>query len=303
MKFRRTTPGRRPLAVVRPRPRRLRRRRRRRRPPPSPPVAEAPEFEAGHDDGRARRGRRDQRRHQVRPARLRPGEPRRRGRGLRRRDRQDHRRRARHRRRRTSSASRPRPRSARRSSRATRSTWSSRPTRSTTSARSGSPSPARTTQAGQQIMVAADDDTITGPESLTENPDAKVCSRHRLDAVGEHPRVPRQRRPAGAVRGVLAVRRRARATARSTRSPPTTSSCSASSPSPTARSSSSASSSPRSPTASASPKGDVAFCEFINETLQENEEAYVEAWEATAGQVEGTETPELPEPRRVRLTV
>ena len=27
------------------------------------------------------------------------------------------------------------------------------------------------------------------------------------------------------------------------------------------------------------------------------------AWEATAGQVEGTETPELPEPRRVRLTV
>ena len=65
-------------------------------------------------------------------------------------------------------------------------------------------------QAGQQIMVAADDDTITGPESLTENPDAKVCSRDRLDAVGEHPRVPRQRRPAGALRGVLAVRRRAR---------------------------------------------------------------------------------------------
>ena len=30
-------------------------------------------------------------------------------------------------------------------------------------------------QAGQQIMVAADDDTITGPESLAENPDAKVC--------------------------------------------------------------------------------------------------------------------------------
>ncbi|NYG56963.1 glutamate ABC transporter substrate-binding protein [Nocardioides perillae] len=43
-------------------------------------------------------------------------------------------------------------------------------------------------------------------------------------------------------------------------------------------------------------KGDVAFCEFINETLQENEDAYLEAWEATAGQVEGAETPELPEP-------
>ena len=43
-------------------------------------------------------------------------------------------------------------------------------------------------------------------------------------------------------------------------------------------------------------KGDVAFCEFINETLQDNEDAYLEAWEATAGQVEGTEEPELPEP-------
>ena len=43
-------------------------------------------------------------------------------------------------------------------------------------------------------------------------------------------------------------------------------------------------------------KGDVAFCEFINETLADNEDAYVAAWEATAGEVEGTETPELPEP-------
>jgi glutamate transport system substrate-binding protein len=43
-------------------------------------------------------------------------------------------------------------------------------------------------------------------------------------------------------------------------------------------------------------KGDTEFCEFINETLQDNEDAYLEAWESTAGQVEGTETPELPEP-------
>ena len=43
-------------------------------------------------------------------------------------------------------------------------------------------------------------------------------------------------------------------------------------------------------------KGDVEFCEFINETLADNEDAYVAAWEATAGEVEGTETPELPEP-------
>ncbi len=43
-------------------------------------------------------------------------------------------------------------------------------------------------------------------------------------------------------------------------------------------------------------KGDTAFCEFINETLADNEDAYTAAWEATAGEVEGTETPELPEP-------
>jgi glutamate transport system substrate-binding protein len=43
-------------------------------------------------------------------------------------------------------------------------------------------------------------------------------------------------------------------------------------------------------------KGDTEFCEFINDTLQENEDAYLEAWENTAGKVEGTETPELPEP-------
>ena len=43
-------------------------------------------------------------------------------------------------------------------------------------------------------------------------------------------------------------------------------------------------------------KGDVEFCEFINQTLQDNEDAYTEAWEETAGQVEGTQTPTLPEP-------
>jgi glutamate transport system substrate-binding protein len=43
-------------------------------------------------------------------------------------------------------------------------------------------------------------------------------------------------------------------------------------------------------------KGDTAFCEFINETLADNEDAYNTAWEETAGQVEGTETPTLPEP-------
>jgi glutamate transport system substrate-binding protein len=43
-------------------------------------------------------------------------------------------------------------------------------------------------------------------------------------------------------------------------------------------------------------KGDVEFCEFINQTLQDHEDEYLEAWESTAGEIEGTQTPELPEP-------
>lgn len=41
-------------------------------------------------------------------------------------------------------------------------------------------------------------------------------------------------------------------------------------------------------------KGDVAFCEFINTTLKENEEAYNKAWSETAGKVEGAEAAKLP---------
>jgi glutamate transport system substrate-binding protein len=43
-------------------------------------------------------------------------------------------------------------------------------------------------------------------------------------------------------------------------------------------------------------KGDVEFCEFINDTLKENEDAYNKAWEETAGKIEGTQAPTLPEP-------
>ncbi|HLU60402.1 MAG TPA: glutamate ABC transporter substrate-binding protein [Pseudonocardia sp.] len=44
-------------------------------------------------------------------------------------------------------------------------------------------------------------------------------------------------------------------------------------------------------------KGDVAFCEFINQALQEAQSsgAYAEAWESTAGQIAEVTTPSLPE--------
>ncbi len=41
-------------------------------------------------------------------------------------------------------------------------------------------------------------------------------------------------------------------------------------------------------------KGDVEFCEFINKTLKDNEDAYNKAWEDTAGKIEGTQAPTLP---------
>ena len=42
-------------------------------------------------------------------------------------------------------------------------------------------------------------------------------------------------------------------------------------------------------------KGDVKFCEFINKTLKDNEEAYNKAWADTAGKVEGASAAKLPE--------
>jgi len=43
-------------------------------------------------------------------------------------------------------------------------------------------------------------------------------------------------------------------------------------------------------------KRDVAFCEFIVETLAKRKDDYVKAWKSTAGKIEGSQTPELPEP-------
>lgn len=43
-------------------------------------------------------------------------------------------------------------------------------------------------------------------------------------------------------------------------------------------------------------KGDTEFCNFINEGLAENEDAYDEAWAQTAGKVDGTKAPTLPSP-------
>jgi glutamate transport system substrate-binding protein len=151
-------------------------------------------------------------------------------------------------------------------------------------------------QAGQQIMVRADNDEITGPESFTENPDLTVCTvtgstpseqirPYLVDAQAqlvlfdeysqcadqlENNQVDAVTTDNVILLGFVAESDDAFKLVGEQFT--------------------------EEPYGIGIPKGDTEFCDFINQTLQENEDAYVEAWEATAGQYEGTETPELPEP-------
>ena len=167
----------------------------------SPPAAAA----VGQRQRRRRRRQHVQGRHQVRPAGSRPEG----GLGLhrlRRRRRDLRRQGARPRGRRHPVRPGARAPSARRSSRPGRSTWSSRPTRSPTSARPKVSFAGPYFIAGQDLLVRADDTSITGPETLTGK---KLCSVTGLDLGAEgQGQVPR--RPAAGVRHLLRVRRRPR---------------------------------------------------------------------------------------------
>jgi glutamate transport system substrate-binding protein len=147
--------------------------------------------------------------------------------------------------------------------------------------------------AGQQIMVAADDDTITGPESLKENPDAKVCS-----VTGSTPSENIREYLASPDQLVLFEEYSQCADALGNGQVQAVTTDNVILLGFVAESDGAFKLVGEQFTEEpyGIGIGDVEFCEFINETLQENEEAYLEAWEATAGQVEGTETPELPEP-------
>jgi glutamate transport system substrate-binding protein len=148
--------------------------------------------------------------------------------------------------------------------------------------------------AGQQIMVSSDNDEIDGPDALTSNPDAKVCSvtgstpaeeiksylasPDQLTLFDEYSQCADSLRN-GQVDAVttdnvilLGFVAESEGDFKLVGEQFT-----------------------EEPYGIGIKKGDVAFCEFIHETLQENEDAYIEAWESTAGEVEGTETPELPE--------
>jgi glutamate transport system substrate-binding protein len=149
--------------------------------------------------------------------------------------------------------------------------------------------------AGQQIMVAEDNDDITGPESLKENPDAKVCSvtgSTPAEQIKEYLASPDQLTLFDEYSQCADSLRNGQVDAVTTDNVILLGFVSESDGAFKLVGEQFT----EEPYGIGITKGDVAFCEFINDTLQENEDAYIEAWESTAGQVEGTETPELPEP-------
>ena len=119
--------------------------------------------------------------------------------------------------------------------------------------------------AGQDLLVAADDDSITGPEDLEGKNLCSVTGSTSAQRIKDEYAAGHQ--PARAAR-VRRVRHRPDGRARSTPSRRTTSSSPASRPCPRtrARSRSSATRSPRRTTASASPRSSDK-CEAINEAI------------------------------------
>ncbi len=150
-------------------------------------------------------------------------------------------------------------------------------------------------EAGQQIMVAADNDTITGPESLMENPDAIVCS-----VTGSTPSEQIREYLASPDQLVLFEEYSQCADALGNGQVQAVTTDNVILLGFVSESDGAyklvGEQFTEEPYGIGIEKGDVEFCEFINTTLQESEEAYLAAWESTAGQIEGTQTPELPAP-------
>ncbi|MDP3892789.1 glutamate ABC transporter substrate-binding protein [Nocardioides sp.] len=148
--------------------------------------------------------------------------------------------------------------------------------------------------AGQQLMVAADNDTITGPDDLEANPDAKVCS-----VTGSTPSEQIKEYLANESQLVLFDVYDKCADALRTGQVDVVTTDNVILLGFVAESDGEfklvGEQFTDEPYGIGIEKGDVEFCEFINETLADNEDAYNDAWASTAGEVEGTEAPELPD--------
>ncbi|MGI8793255.1 MAG: glutamate ABC transporter substrate-binding protein [Acidimicrobiales bacterium] len=152
-------------------------------------------------------------------------------------------------------------------------------------------------EAGQQIMVLVDNDDITGPDSLVDNPDAKVCS-----VTGSTPSENIKEFLASPDQLVLFDEYSLCADALSNGQVEAVTTDNVILAGFVSESEGEfklvGEQFTDEPYGIGIEKGDVEFCEFINETLAEAAESgtYEEAWNSTAGMIEGTELPELPEP-------
>jgi glutamate transport system substrate-binding protein len=150
--------------------------------------------------------------------------------------------------------------------------------------------------AGQQLMVKSDNDTITGPESLKDNPDAKVCS-----VTGSTPSENIKQYLASEDQLVLFDIYDKCADALRTGQVDVVTTDNVILLGFVSKSDGefklAGDQFTEEPYGIGIKKGDTAFCEFINSTLQEAADsgAYEKAWADTAGKVEGAQTPELPE--------
>ena len=148
--------------------------------------------------------------------------------------------------------------------------------------------------AGQQLMVKSDNDAIMGPEDLKDNPDAKVCS-----VTGSTPSEQIKEYLASDDQLVLFDVYEKCASALSTGQVDVVTTDNVILLGFVSESDDEfklvGDQFTEEPYGIGVKKGDVAFCEFINETLADNEDAYDEAWASTAGEVEGTEAPTLPD--------
>ncbi len=149
--------------------------------------------------------------------------------------------------------------------------------------------------AGQQLMVATDNDAIAGPEDLKANPDAKVCS-----VTGSTPSEQIKEYLANKKQLVLFDIYDKCADALSNGQVDVVTTDNVILLGFVAESDGEfklvGDQFTEEPYGIGIAKGDTEFCEFINKTLQDNTDAYTEAWNSTAGKNEGTETPTLPEP-------
>ena len=152
--------------------------------------------------------------------------------------------------------------------------------------------------AGQQLMVKADNDTITGPDDLKANPDVKVCS-----VTGSTPSENIKTYLASPDQLVLFDVYDKCADALRTDQVGVVTTDNVILLGFVSKSDGAfklaGEQFTEEPYGIGIAKGDVAFCEFVNETLAEagTSGAYEAAWTSTAGEVEGAQTPTLPEPQ------